>query len=250
MNFKDHFSGHAQDYSVYRPGYPKQLFSYLASLCHQRERAWDCATGSGQSAFALAEHFAQVIATDASENQIANAELKTGVLYKVEPAEHSSLQNASADLITVAQALHWFDLDAFSREVCRVLKPQGILAIWTYGLHRISRDVDELVDELYGPTLDNYWPPERARVEQGYNGVQFPLSPMPAPGFSMSADWNLSQLTGYLCTWSAVKMFEQDQAYNPVEKLYDQLAAAWGKPAQTRAVQWPLTLKLWKKVVV
>ena len=57
MSFKDRFSGHAAEYALYRPHYPKELFQYLASLAPNRDAAWDCATGNGQAAEMLAEYF-------------------------------------------------------------------------------------------------------------------------------------------------------------------------------------------------
>jgi len=133
-NFKDHFSEGSTEYSVYRPGYPKELFSYLSSISQSNERAWDCATGNGQSALAVSKHFDEVIATDASKNQIDNAVEEMGIIYRVEKAEKTSIDNESVDLITVAQALHWFNIEEFSNEALRVLKAKGVLAVWAYGL--------------------------------------------------------------------------------------------------------------------
>jgi len=246
MTFKDHFSDNSADYQAYRPRYPDELFTYLASIAPSHDTAWDCATGSGQSALVLSEHFKQVIATDASANQLQHAPQKDGVTYRVEPAERTSFADASVDLITVAQAVHWFDLARFTDEVLRVLKHEGILAIWTYGVLTISPQIDKLVNDLYGPTLNQYWPPERAMIDRGYRDIDFPLQEITTPDFAMQVEWNLSQLVGYLCTWSAVKRYTTAIGTNPVETLYDDLAAAWGDVSRKRVTHWPFTLRAWR----
>ena len=137
--FKDHFSDKSESYSEYRPAYPDEMFYYLSSITQNHDRAWDCGTGSGQSALALTKYYSEVIGTDASENQIKNAKKKEGILYKTESAEKTSLESESVDLITVAQALHWFNIDKFAEEIERVLKSQGVLAAWTLGCTRLRR---------------------------------------------------------------------------------------------------------------
>jgi ubiquinone/menaquinone biosynthesis C-methylase UbiE len=137
-NFKDHFSGHAPDYRIFRPAYPPELFAFLASIASPEGLVWDCGTGNGQAAIALAEHFTHVFATDASEEQIRQAEPHPRVEYAVAPAERCPLPDGSANLVTVAQALHWFDLDQFNTEVKRVCHPGGFLAVWTYDLHAVN----------------------------------------------------------------------------------------------------------------
>ena len=246
-SFKDHFSDKSKAYSEYRPVYPDELFAYLASITKGHDRAWDCGTGSGQSAIALSPFYTEVVGTDASDNQIKNAIPKDGVIYKAESAEKTSFENESVDLITVAQALHWFNLDEFASEVKRVLKPQGVLAVWTYGLHRITPDIDAVIDDLYGPMLDQYWPPERKMVEEEYQNIKFSLQEIESPNFQMQAEWNLSQVIGYLHTWSAAKKYEAATGMNPVEMKYEELSTLWGKPERKRKVAWPLTLKLWTK---
>lgn len=245
QNFKDHFSDKSDAYSIYRPEYPDELFAYLSSCSLTHDRAWDCGTGSGQSAIALSDYYKEVIATDASENQIKNARQKAGVVYKTEPAEQTSLDDASIDLVTVAQAIHWFKLDAFANEVTRVLKPGGIVAVWTYGLHQISPGIDKVIHYLYGSMLDPYWPAERRYVEEGYRNIHLPMKQLEAPAFNMAASWNLAQLTGYLRTWSAVKRYETATGSNPVDKIYDELHLQWGNADNCHLISWPLTLKLW-----
>jgi ubiquinone/menaquinone biosynthesis C-methylase UbiE len=200
--FKDHFSKQAAEYAKFRPRYPRQLFRYLASIASTRGLAWDCATGNGQAAVALAEQFDHVIATDASEKQVANAEPDTRVEYRVAPAEDSGIESNTVDLITVAQALHWFDLDRFYAEVRRVLKSEGVLAAWAYKLATITPAIDAVVNRYYSEVVGAYWPEERVLVEQ-FEDLEFSFAEITAPSFAMVAQWNLEQVLGYLRTWSA-----------------------------------------------
>jgi len=246
-NFKDLFSGHAEDYSTFRPHYPDELFFHLSHLTKNHDRAWDCATGTGQAAVQLAKYYKKVIATDASDNQVRQAVELKNVTYAAAPAEHSGIEDQSIDLITVAQALHWFDLDAFAKEVERVLVDQGVLAVWTYNLLTINSEIDELVNHLYSGLLDPYWAPERTLVENGYQDINLPFTELDLPRFEMNSHWNLRQLIGYLNTWSAVKAYEAKQKNNPIELIFQDLATAWGDSDQERLVCWPLALRIWQK---
>ena len=244
--FKDHFSDRSQAYRDYRPHYPDELFLHLSYLTAEHERAWDCATGNGQSATALAPYYKEVIATDASENQIQHAKQKPGVIYKVENAEQTSLADSSVDLITVSQALHWLDIDKFAAEAKRVLKPNGILATWTYFLFDIEPQINAIINTLYSTTINAYWPPERRIVEQAYATIEMPLCELDTPRFEMKTTWDLKQVTNYLRTWSAVKRFEADNGFNPVDEVEIQLTELWHWPDQKREINWPLTLKVWQ----
>ena len=237
-SFQDHFSGHAAEYSRHRPGYPAELFSYLAELAPRRERAWDCATGNGQAARALAEHFAEVVATDASEEQLAHAEPHPRVRYRAEPAEATSLAPGSCDLVTVAQALHWFEWDAFYAEVRRVARPGGVLAAWTYPLMQVGGDVDRLLTELHGNTVAEFWPAERAHVDARYSNLPFPFREIEPPAVEMSCEWTVEQTLAYLGTWSAVRRFRAARGSDPVARIASDLARAWG--TGRRRVRWPL----------
>ncbi|MGV6858311.1 MAG: class I SAM-dependent methyltransferase [bacterium] len=245
MTFKDHFSTQSKAYSQFRPAYPEALYTHLAALAPARTLAWDCATGSGQAALGLAPHFTRIEATDASAEQIANAHPLENIAYRVAPAEASGLPDACVDLISVAQAIHWFDLEAFGTEVQRVLKPQGVLAVWTYHLLKISPEIDAFVMHLYEDLLGDYWPTERRIVEQRYADIEMPLVEIEAPELDMPVALSLEALTGYLNTWSATQRYQQDRGHNPVELIAGDLREAWGAE-KTRQSQWPLTLKLWK----
>ena len=244
--FKDHFSTGSTHYRQFRPGYPDELFSYLAQRSTGNQLAWDCATGSGQAAVALARHYDKVIASDASTQQITHATTGANVEYRVMPAEQTDLADASVDLITVAQALHWFDHDAFFNEVSRVIKPGGILAIWSYQLLNVQQDIDNIINQLYFDTLKNYWPPEREQVESGYADITFPWPRQSTPEFNMRADWTLQQMIGYLGTWSATRAYRQDRQHDPLIELYDRLLPLWGDARQTKSVRWPLRLHLFQ----
>ncbi len=241
--FSDHFGAVAGHYAEFRPHYPASLFAWLAAQCDRHALAWDCGTGSGQAAQALAAHFAQVHATDASAEQIAHAEAHAGVTYAVVPAERSGLADASTDLVTVAQALHWFDLPAFYAEVRRVLKPGGVVAAWTYGVHTTEGDaIDAAVRRFYHEVVGPYWPPERRHVENGYRELPFPFTRIPAPAFAMQVSWSLAQLLGYLGSWSATARLRKATGSDPLPALGQQLRPLWGDPAKTRIVRWPLSL--------
>ena len=245
--FKDHFSKDPDSYSKYRPCYPVELFLYLSSITRGHDLAWDCATGSGQSATHLAKHFHRVIATDASSSQLSKAHQHAAVRYTVATAEDSGIFTSSLDIITVAQALHWFDLPAFSAEVDRTLKHQGILAVWTYNLLNIRADIDEQVNYLYREVLNSYWPAERRLVEQGYESIDFPYPELITPKFNMTLNWNYRQLTAYLSTWSAVKAYSSDKNKNPIDTVRAKLLKHWGNENTELPVTWPLTVRVWKK---
>ena len=246
MPFKDHFSNHAASYAQFRPHYPSSLFKYLGSIAPSRRLAWDCATGNGQAALGLAPAFDRIIATDASAKQIANAQSHAKVEYRVAPAENSDIDSATIDLIMVAQALHWFDLDRFYREVRRVSRPQGVLAASAYNLLQIEKGIDEVVNRYYHEVVGPFWPPERRLVEQ-FGELPFPFREIAAPKFEMTARWNLDHLLGYLRTWSSTQRFMAAKGGDPLEQINDDLRSAWGKAGQTRTVRWPLVVRIGRK---
>jgi len=243
MRYKDHFSRQAADYAKFRPRYPQELFNYLGTTAPSRQLAWDCGTGNGQAAVRLASVFDRVIATDASEKQIANAEPQERVEYRVAPAENSGIESETIDLIMVAQALHWFDLNRFYAEVQRVLKPDGVLAASAYNLLHIDPAIDEVVNRYYYEVVGPFWPPERKLVEQ-FADLPFPFHEIDPPKFEMTAQWNLDHLVGYLGTWSATQRFIAAKGSDPLEQIADELRRAWGDSQQTRKVVWPLILRI------
>lgn len=244
MSFHDHFSGHAAGYAQARPSYPPGLFAWLAAQCPRHALAWDAGCGNGQAAQALAMHFTQVVATDPSAEQVAQASPAPNLEYRVEPAEAPTLEPHGADLATVAQALHWFDLPRFYAAVRRTLTPDGVLAVWTYGLSHVDAGVDHVFRRLYDDVLGPYWPHERRHVENGYAELPFPFDPIEAPPFAMRCDWTLAQYLAYLRTWSAAQRYLRASGVDPVALVEADFAAAWGDPDLRRPVQWPLGLRV------
>ncbi|WP_204141691.1 class I SAM-dependent methyltransferase [Halomicronema sp. CCY15110] len=242
MTFKDYFSGQAADYAQYRPHYPAELFTWLGQQCAARDRVWDCATGNGQAAIALAEHFTQVIATDGSAAQLRQAPPHARITYRVALAAASGIEGHSLDLVTVGQAIHWFSLAAFYAEVQRVLKPNGCLAIWGYGRPQIAVPaLEALLQTYYGETLDDFWTPERRLVETGYATLDFPFAELTAPAYTLRVAWTLPELMGYLFTWSATQRFIATHGVNPLAALAAQMAPHW--PGDRVPMTWPITLR-------
>jgi len=244
-SFKDHFSKLAAQYASFRPTYPAALFEYLAATCTGHRLAWDCACGSAQASVALAAHFETVIATDASAAQIAAATAHPRITYRVAPAEASGLDAGCADLITVAQALHWLDLPRFYAEALRVLRPGGVLAVWSYGPlrceePRIDARLAAFAVEVVGP----YWPPERALVDSGYRTLGFPLPELTPPGFLMQHRWELEPLLGYIRSWSATAGYTAAHGSDPVLALAAQLEPLWGEARAAHVLFWPLAVRL------
>ena len=242
-DFDDHFAPVAGQYADSRPTYPVELFDWLASQCAAHELAWDCGAGSGQASTALATHFERVVATDASAAQLAAARSHPRVEYRVGLAHESGLPDRCTDLVVVAQALHWFDLDRFYREVARVSKPTGVFAAWSYGVLRVEGDeVEDIVQRFYREQAAPFWPPERRHVETGYRELPFPFERIDAPQFVLRARWSLDQLTGYFRSWSAMARFRSARGYDAVDEVHDRLRTKWGEPQRLRGIEWPLAL--------
>ncbi len=244
-SFPDHFSGVAEHYAEFRPEYPGALFDYLAALSLPEGPVWDCAAGNGQATRGLARRFARVIATDASADQIAAATPLSGVEFRVALSEASGLADTSVGLVTVAQALHWFDLPRFYTEVRRVLRPAGVVAVWAYGINRVEGDaVDAVVQDFYSNILGPYWPSSRRLVESGYRTLPFPFQEVNPPAFAMEQDWSLQRLLGYFGTWSATTRYIKATGEDPLQALRPILAEAWGDPTIRRRVIWPIALRV------
>jgi SAM-dependent methyltransferase len=224
--FKDHFSDRAASYRAFRPTYPPELFAWLAGLAPGRALAWDCATGNGQAAVPLAAHFARVFATDASAEQVAHAERHPSVKYQVAPAEACPLPDASADLVLIAQALHWVDAARFFAEARRVLKPGGAVAATCYLAPTVCGEVDPVLRE-WEAFIAPYWTPERALLEDRFRGVSFPFAEVPVPAFEVSTVVSLEGFLGYLGTWSAARAYEKQRGANPLHLFAPRFATAW-----------------------
>lgn len=246
VTFKDLFSAKAGEYARFRPRYPADLYAWVAAQPRERRLAVDVGTGNGQAAVELARHFERVVGVDPSAEQLANATPAANVTYRVGGAEATGVEpGSSADLLTAAQAFHWFKQEAFFAEVRRVVRPGGCLAVWCYGLTAISREVDAAVHELYEDRLGPYWEPERRLVEQGYRLERFPFEEIAAPSFEMRLDWTIEQLIGYLGTWSPLKRYREARGADALAESLPRLRAAWGE-AETRAVTWPISVRAFR----
>jgi SAM-dependent methyltransferase len=248
QKFHDHFSAFANRYADFRPHYPAAIFDYLASIVPTTSLVWDCACGNGQATVDLARRFDHVIATDASKEQIASATPHPNIQYRVAPAESSGLADNSVGLVTVAQAVHWFDFDRFYAEVNRVLIDNGVIAIWAYGIDEVEGEaVNTLAQDYYSNIVGPYWPPERVLVEQGYRTIPFPFAEISSPPIRMEMQWDLDALLGYFSTWSATNRFIKANGYNPLERLNAELSKVWGERDRNRIVTWPLSLRIGRK---
>lgn len=241
--FADHFSAQARTYASARPTYPDGLFDWLASLVPDAAAtvAWDCATGNGQAAAPLAQRFGLVVATEPSLAQLAHRVAHDRVAYVAATAEQLPLAGGRVGLVTVAQAMHWFDLDRFHAEVRRVLRPDGVIAAWSYGSAAAGEDVEPLLRAFEHEELGPYWPPERVHVDAGYRTLAFPFATITAPTFVMQHDWSLDQLLAYHRSWSAVAAFVRRHGRDPVDGLAARLRPLW-QDGERRMVTWPLAV--------
>jgi ubiquinone/menaquinone biosynthesis C-methylase UbiE len=243
---KDLFSKQAEVYARYRPTYPAELFDYILSFVTGRSIAWDCATGNGQAAVVLAQHFKKVIATDISEKQLQQAIPAENIEYSVASAEKTTFPENTFDLITVAQAYHWFNFNAFHDEVMRVATQNAIIAVWGYNLI-VGEDekLSNMIGDFYRQTVGPYWDNERKHVEQNYSTVSFNYDELPSKEFRIYVQWTKEDVTGYLNTWSSVQHFIKANQYNPVEIFSRNLQDAW--PQNTaKQFYFPLFLRLGK----
>lgn len=238
--FPDHFSDVAAAYRAHRPTYGSALIDAVVATAPARRRAWDAGCGSGQAATALTPHFDAVLATDASAEQIAHAAPHPRVEYRVVAAEDAAPDDGAFDLVTIAQALHWFDLDRFWPVVRRALAPGGAVVAWGYALHRIDPAVDAVIDEFYDGVLEGCWPPQRRLVDEGYASLPFPFDEFDLDLPPLEASWNLAELRAYLGTWSAVHRYRQGQGVDPVAMIDAALTDAWGDATRRRDVVWPV----------
>lgn len=240
---KDLFSQQAALYAQYRPAYPAALYDYLYTLVSGHAAAWDCATGNGQAAIELARYFDHVFATDISEKQLQQAAPHEKITYYIAPAHASGLPASSADLITVAQAYHWFDFAAFHEEALRVAKPGAIIAIWGYSLIQSDAPaLNALINDFYRQKTGPYWDAERKYIDDHYATVPFPYDALPAPAFRITVQWTKEDLAGYFNTWSSVQHFIKANGYNPVEAFAAALPSVWPE-AEARPFYFPLFLR-------
>ena len=231
---KDNFSKQANAYAKYRPTYPQELYDFILNKIERRDIVWDCGTGNGQTAKELAKYFKKVFAADISEKQIQNAHVAENIFYSVQSAEKTNFSDNTFDLITVSQALHWFDVNKFYQEVKRVSKPEAWIAVWMYSLATISPEINKLINvKHYKETLGSYWDYERKFVDDNYATLPFPFREIQCPVFQMKFEWTLNELEGYLNTWSALQKFIAQRHFNPVDKLIEQIRPLWTRKRMT-----------------
>jgi SAM-dependent methyltransferase len=242
----NHFSSESREYSYARPKYPEDLFKFLNEITPVKDLAWDCATGNGQAAISLCKYFKKVIASDASKNQIDNAFDRDNINYEVFPAEKPNIQNSSVNLITVAMAVHWFDFEKFYREARRVSRSSGRIALWAYGMQKISPEIDKISERLNvgGDILGNYWSKEVKFVKEEYKTIPFPFKEIDVPKFEIKVYWDLNNLFDYMQTWSAVKRFYAENRYDPLSLVKEDLKNLWGKDDEIKLVKWDLNLRV------
>ncbi len=241
---KDNFSLQSDKYLLYRPSYPAELFSFLLSQLHNRKAAWDCGTGNGQIAAELVYFFDKVYATDISAQQIENAALKQNIIYSVQPAEATNFAANTFDLITVAQAIHWFDFEKFYTEVKRVAKPKAIIAVIGYGLIKTFDEADAVIEDFYYNKLGLFWDAERKYIDENYLTIPFPFQEIKVSKFSNELNWNFEHMIGYLGTWSAVKHYTKAKGENPINLIEQKLKQCWG--SETRKVKFDILLRIGK----
>lgn len=240
---KDRFSNQASQYAIFRPRYPKELYDFIFSHIKKFDQAWDAGTGNGQAAVVVAERFKSVLATDISRKQLDQAEQRANITYAVS-GETCKLPDRSVDLITVAQAIHWFDRSKFYKEVNRVAAPRAVLAVWVYGLLKVSPSIDLLLEHFYTKVVGPYWDPERKLIDEQLKTIEFPFVEIDAPSLKMKFQWTLAELEGYLNTWSATQKFIADRSTNPVASLMEKIREVSFNDEVT--VDFPIYMRLGK----
>ncbi len=240
---KDNFSHQSANYANFRPQYPKAIFDKIKKHLSSTKNAWDCATGNGQVASELSKFFDLVKATDISENQLKQAPKISNINYSIQPAENVDFPDHFFDLVTVAQAIHWFDFDRFYAEVKRTLKPDGIIAILGYSLFRSNPETNKIIDHFYYDVIGSSWDEERKYLDDAYKSIPFPFQEIATPEVNFKEEWEFERLIGYLKTWSAVKHFSDKHGFNPVDDIFEELRESFG---DKNSIEFPIIFKIGK----
>jgi ubiquinone/menaquinone biosynthesis C-methylase UbiE len=240
---KDNFSIHSDQYAKYRPVYPQKLYEFLLKLVPDNKLAWDCATGNGQIANELTKYFDAVYATDISSKQLENAPVNSKITYSVSPAEQTSFTENSFDLITVGQAIHWFNFELFYKEAVRTIKNKGILAVVGYGLNSSYPEADAIISHFYHHIIGSFWDNERRYIDENYQTIPFPFTEIEPIYVENKMEWTFEQMMGYLGTWSAVQHYIKQRGENPLDLIYEKLKNTWEKKP-TRTIRFPILLRV------
>ena len=240
------FEQGGQAYARFRPEYPAELAQFLASISPGRTLAVDVGCGNGQLTTLLAAHFDRVAGLDPSADQIAHSTAHPNIAYGCAPAEKMPVADHSADLITAAQAAHWFDLPHFFNEVRRIAVPQAIVALVSYGVLRLEKSLDDRFAQFYWREIGPYWPAERKLVDTGYADLPFPFEEQPVPALEIRKAWTLEELLGYISTWSAVRSIREAGREDILHHFAGDLATLWGDPTRRREVRWSINMRLGK----
>ncbi len=243
---KNWFDQGGQAYAAFRPQYPSAIASYLATLVAETKLALDVGCGSGQLTRLLAAKFDNVIGVDPSADQIAHAVQCANVSYQCSPAEKLELSDESADLITAAQAAHWFDLPKFFNEVRRVGRTNGVLALISYGVLDLEPDLNERFQHFYSNEIASFWPPERKLVDSGYSTIDFPFAERKPASMAIRLYWNLAEFLGYLSTWSAVRQASEVGRGDVLHHFADDMAKCWGDADARRLIVWKINMRIGK----
>lgn len=241
---KDNFSKQATQYSKYRPQYPDEMIDFLMSFVKDKKLALDVATGNGQIAHKLSAFFEKVYGTDISQNQLDHAKPAPNVIYQLASAEKTSFKDQTFDLITVAQAIHWFNFDLFYKEIYRILKPDGIFAVLGYGLFSSNAESDLILRRFYNNIVGPYWDDERKYLDENYTTIPFPFDEITTENFENQFTWNFEELIGYLETWSATQHYIVKNNSNPLDLIRDELEISWKK--SDKKVTFPLLFRIGK----
>ena len=241
---KDLFSRQSEAYARFRPSYPQDLYDYILQFVGEKNMAWDCATGNGQAALALAPFFSRVEATDISPEQIARAIPHENIHYQVCPADHTPFEDQIFDLVTIATAYHWLEPKSFEKEVRRVGKKNAVIAAWAYNLPSSGdKEIDRILHHFYYDIVYPYWDPERRQVENSYSNIFFPYGLLPTRDFHFHVSWSREDFSGYLDSWSSVQHYKDKEGRSPLSLIRFQLEEAWS-PDEKKTFRFPLFLKL------
>ncbi|KAJ0040389.1 hypothetical protein Pint_27399 [Pistacia integerrima] len=243
------FDKQAKLYVDARPTYPSEWYSMLASHTTLHCLAWDVGTGNGQAAFGVAEHYEQVVATDVSEDQLENALPHPRVRYLHTPLSLSDDElvtliggENSVDLVTGAQAVHWFDLPKFYTIINRVLrKPGGVIAVWGYKGFEVSPTFNALMKKFYETTIP-YWNQNAQSLFDGYKDLPFPFESV-GLGFEgqpleldMPKELSLEGFLRMLRSWSAINSALEQGVDLLSESVVKEFEGVWGGSHLIRTV--------------